>query len=961
MKTKVYMKGKNILLGCLLAVLLFGSSASKAVSVWEHAYTPVTSFLNSVVNTSDGGYLSVGMSGYGFKVWVMIKTDFNGNLQWRDTIPYTDLYSSLSVVRELTPGNIYVLGTKDSTLHVLHYDLYDHLIDSNAYTLSGGKSDRLVPIDILPNGSGFTIGGQLNNDEVFKVELDASLSLISYQRVNPASSLSLSSGKMFTSFIRTPDNHYLMGLNFTNVTYMAHLSTTFTEDTTYYYGYAFVYNNSSAHRNYMVPTSDGNYFYAAREGVATKMRIYKVAPTGDTIWSRLSDVGIYLAPTVLGATPDGGCLAIAHYSSPYDMITLKFDSLGHLTKMSTIIKPSTDEFIDDIQPTADGHLIVCGASGTGPNYYPYLAKLDAMGDLYTNVIEGKVYYDVNNNCNFDIGETLIPNQFISISPASSYSISQTDGSYKFNVDTGAYSISIINGLDTNLWSVPCPASGHYDTSFTTNDYNRSSNKNFGFQANYLCSYLNVDIGSDAMRRCSHTHHYVSYSNTGTDTARAAYVEIVIDTPLYLIGCSIPFTNTDSLYRFDLGDLPPFSSGSFVIDDTLKCSAVIGSSLCLRADIYPTNNCAVPDTGIDNSLYYLYSNCVGDTSVTFTIRLRGSHDMDTSRPIRVYEDDILTRQDTIRLNVGGQSVFTVPISADKTYTLQADLDPRTPFIRTMQTHRELCGFSGTLPYPNYVLRFPQFDESPNFEIDCRAVTGSYDPNLKTVSPQGFRTSNFINDKQELEYTINFQNTGNDTALRIYILDTISPFLNIQSIRPGVSSHHYSWNVLEGNVVQFTFESIMLPDSGASEPNSHGFVKYKINQIPGNPKGTLIENTAGIYFDLNDPVMTNKAFNTIYDTAFISLSVPQMKQKDIQLLVYPNPSTDLIYFRIDAKQRSSMMSISFFDLNGQLMKTEQVNSIGDVPIDLRGFASGMYFYQLNNAEGLVATGKVMIQRK
>jgi len=55
--------------------------------------------------------------------------------------------------------------------------------------------------------------------------------------------------------------------------------------------------------------------------------------------------------------------------------------------------------------------------------------------------------------------------------------------------------------------------------------------------------------------------------------------------------------------------------------------------------------------------------------------------------------------------------------------------------------------------------------------------------------------------------------------------------------------------------FHFENILLPDSTVNEPASHGFVQFRINQLTDNPIGTVIENTADIYFDLNKAIVTN----------------------------------------------------------------------------------------------------------
>lgn len=55
--------------------------------------------------------------------------------------------------------------------------------------------------------------------------------------------------------------------------------------------------------------------------------------------------------------------------------------------------------------------------------------------------------------------------------------------------------------------------------------------------------------------------------------------------------------------------------------------------------------------------------------------------------------------------------------------------------------------------------------------------------------------------------------------------------------------------------------MLPDSNVNEAASHGFTSFRVKQVPNLPVGTLIENSAAIYFDFNAPVITNTSWHTI----------------------------------------------------------------------------------------------------
>jgi uncharacterized repeat protein (TIGR01451 family) len=142
--------------------------------------------------------------------------------------------------------------------------------------------------------------------------------------------------------------------------------------------------------------------------------------------------------------------------------------------------------------------------------------------------------------------------------------------------------------------------------------------------------------------------------------------------------------------------------------------------------------------------------------------------------------------------------------------------------------------------------------------------AYDPNDKISDPVGIDTLGFISlNTEEIEYTIRFQNTGNDTALNVIIKDQLDPNLDWETLTPLCSSHNMLVSVDQDGEITFKFSNIMLPDSNTNELASHGFVKYRVKLLQGLTVGTSIYNTANIYFDQNPPVSTNTKILTLYD--------------------------------------------------------------------------------------------------
>lgn len=141
--------------------------------------------------------------------------------------------------------------------------------------------------------------------------------------------------------------------------------------------------------------------------------------------------------------------------------------------------------------------------------------------------------------------------------------------------------------------------------------------------------------------------------------------------------------------------------------------------------------------------------------------------------------------------------------------------------------------------------------------------AYDPNDKTVEPAGLTEFGYITNDQTLEYLVRFQNTGNDTAVNVKLIDKIHQNLDITSFELLAFSHPVNVSIQSNENLIFEFNNIMLPDSNVNFLGSQGFVKFKINLKPGLVEGDEIVNRANIYFDANPAVITNLTLNTIFD--------------------------------------------------------------------------------------------------
>jgi hypothetical protein len=144
--------------------------------------------------------------------------------------------------------------------------------------------------------------------------------------------------------------------------------------------------------------------------------------------------------------------------------------------------------------------------------------------------------------------------------------------------------------------------------------------------------------------------------------------------------------------------------------------------------------------------------------------------------------------------------------------------------------------------------------------------------------------------------------------------------------------------------FTFDNILLPDSNANEPGSHGFVRYRIKPKTTLVAGGLINNTAYIYFDFNQPVMTNTAVTEIV----LPTGIEGFGFQVSGLRLYPNPvSGELIVNSYSLTGKNAEVRI--YDLFGREVFQSAINNPQSaIKINVSRFSQGIYFVQLQSGE-------------
>ena len=475
-------------------------------------------------------------------------------------------------------------------------------------------------------------------------------------------------------------------------------------------------------------------------------------------------------------------------------------------------------------------------------------------------LSGQVVWDDNDNCQAENGESGLEAWVIKAeSPDGTYFTNTiADGLFHMELPIGNYQVSV---------TPPSPIWAACDTAVPlVISEGLLSSRDFAVQSLADCPYMEVDISPLSLRRCTTNTYQLQYCNTGSSIADNAYVEVTFDSYLSVQGSSLPWSSSDGqIYTFLLGSLPADSCASFTIQADLSCDALLGQAHCVEAHIFPDSLCS-PLPGADGPRLELTSKCIGD-SVQFLIRNEG-RDMPASRHFIVIEDDLVMFDGQFRLDADEDFQLSLPATG-ATLRLQLEPLPGTGAASQPGLAVEACGPVGPGgPSLGFVSQYPNPSGNPFIDINCRENTGPFDPNDKQAFPKGQGPNQFLHPTSGLEYLIRFQNTGTDTAFLVVIRDTLPAGLAPESVCPGAASHPYTFIMRGERILEFRFDNIMLPDSNINLEGSQGFVQFYVAQQPGNPNGTFIENNAAIYFDYNEPIITNYAWHTIDDGFMIT---------------------------------------------------------------------------------------------
>lgn len=639
---------------------------------------------------------------------------------------------------------------------------------------------------------------------------------------------------------------------------------------------------------------------------------------------------------------------------PADMRTIYLNAAGHL-------------ILNEQFRSIDQGLTWQPLPSYGSNWYLLDQPISPGQYLYTNFaylglyrtvnpttqgayLSGQVRKDADDDCSTPDAQAPLSNWTVEAHGASTF-VATTDyqGHYQMFVDTGAYQLE--TQVPNPWWWTVCEGTVDVQASVLLAEYNQD----FSLVSTSGCPLMTVDLTIPVLRRCFNNNIYVSYCNQGSEPADSAWVDISLDPFAELVSASVPYEDQgQNLYRFFVGNVGSTECGQFSLVAYLDCdSTVLGQTHCFSAHAFPDTLCrSIPGW----SGATILANATCQDSIVH-LSLKNITDIPSaSLDYIIIVDDVVLMTGNQSYGPGQEIDINQPADGH-TWRIESEQEPGHPFATPANlalAFVEGCGGFNSLGFVN---QYPVDEFSPSYDRECVENTASYDPNDKQGFPTGSTEEHYIRRGQELEYLVRFQNTGNDTAFTVIIRDTLSAWLDAASVQVGAASHPYTWSLSGEGVLQFTFANIMLPDSNVNESGSHGFVSFRIKQQPELALGTRILNKADIYFDFNEPVVTNQTLHTIGESPFlVGQKTPVLNSGTQNISAAPNPARDQVVLQA-LQQPFRNARIVLADGRGLVLRQFRANGPSAL-IERGNLPQGVYFYRVETVDGKPAgSGQVL----
>lgn len=437
-----------------------------------------------------------------------------------------------------------------------------------------------------------------------------------------------------------------------------------------------------------------------------------------------------------------------------------------------------------------------------------------------------------------------------------------------------------------------------------------------FDTNDNCVKDNDEIGIAGMNLT------VKPGNLNMITDETGAYSIMVQPGIY----SIEENTTGTNWEPNCGDLPSISVVG--IGNQFCENNIANSAVCKKHDLLVDISTTAHRVGFENLIAITYKNIGAKLADKVVLKVDLDPEiipLESSIPWMTYNGNL------IKWDLG-----LVPIGASVTIYIKDSISVDTEIGNELKIKAQIIG------------KGPDCNSGNNKVTDVQPAVGAIDPNDILVNPLGY-----IDNDQELIYKIRFQNVGNASVATVRIEDRLPDELDLTTLQIGAASHNYRFEIQSDNRLVWTFENINMPDSITNEPESHGFVTFKIFPKKDLSDGTVIENKASIFFDNVAPLITNTVVNIIGEPTSFSVEAGQLQ-------IVPNPMIDFSNIRIISLDgvNVEIKSLFVYDLLGRELLQYTIGSAESLQVERTELSEGYYMIKALGVDGKAYTGKLVV---
>ncbi len=383
----------------------------------------------------------------------------------------------------------------------------------------------------------------------------------------------------------------------------------------------------------------------------------------------------------------------------------------------------------------------------------------------------------------------------------------------------------------------------------------------------------------------------------------------------------------------------FDTANNLIDTRDFCISPNGSHNDLDISFYPASAPPRPGMLVD---YWLEFKNKGTTTLSGSVQVNFDNNKMTVDPLTAADASSSTP---------GRLVWDFPgLQPFQSGSILVTFHMLPPPVNNVHDSISFSGFVSPIPG----------DETPadnSFAI-VQEVRGSWDPNdIQCLEGAKIKPTSLNN---PLHYVIRFQNTGTDTAFNVVVVDTLSNNYDWNSFE-FIGSSHPCTVKHKGSKLEFTFPNINLPHQAINDAGSHGYIVFKVK-----PKNTLLigdslNNRAGIYFDFNLPVMTNKVATVVSTTSTLAIKLDYFSLSSKE-------QSNLLTWKATATEGNSIFGIErsadgihFSGIGNITATAERCQSPFNFTDDKTLAGKNYYRIKMTDANGIVLYSKTLVAGK